>query len=305
MTAKKRLGVGFIGSGFITRFHIHSWIGVRDADVRGILSPHPERAERPRRSHAPCGSATRGRLRRSRRWWPIPTSTASGSAAPTTRGSRTWRRSSRRPRSGRGPARRHRLREAARAQRRRGASGWSSSSSRPACSTATSRDQLFSPGLVRGRELVWARGAAIDGRPYLARAAEEHSGPHMPWFWQRRAAGRRRAQRHDVPQPRGRPHLLTKPGRPAPSIRPVKVSAQIASLKWSRPEYAELLKETHGRRASTTASARRRTSPAPPCDYVDEDGQPARRRGDDVVELRRRRACGSAWSCSDRSTRCR
>ncbi|MEY4608483.1 MAG: hypothetical protein RL625_700, partial [Gemmatimonadota bacterium] len=28
-----RLGVGFIGSGFNTRFHIQAWQGVRDADV--------------------------------------------------------------------------------------------------------------------------------------------------------------------------------------------------------------------------------------------------------------------------------
>ena len=45
-------------------------------------------------------------------------------------------------------------------------------------------NQLFSPGVVRGREIVWARGAALTGPPYLARAAEEHSGPHMPWFWE-------------------------------------------------------------------------------------------------------------------------
>ena len=28
-----RLGVGFIGSGFMTRFHIKSWEAVRDADI--------------------------------------------------------------------------------------------------------------------------------------------------------------------------------------------------------------------------------------------------------------------------------
>lgn len=34
----KKLGVGFIGSGFVTRFHIQSWAGVRDADVLGVYS---------------------------------------------------------------------------------------------------------------------------------------------------------------------------------------------------------------------------------------------------------------------------
>ncbi|MCY4509026.1 MAG: Gfo/Idh/MocA family oxidoreductase, partial [Acidobacteria bacterium] len=41
----RRLGIGFIGSGFITRFHIRSMVGVRDADVRGCWSPSLENAE--------------------------------------------------------------------------------------------------------------------------------------------------------------------------------------------------------------------------------------------------------------------
>ena len=39
-----RLGVGFIGSGFNTRFHIQAWQGVRDADVLGVWSPNPKNA---------------------------------------------------------------------------------------------------------------------------------------------------------------------------------------------------------------------------------------------------------------------
>ena len=33
-----RLGVGFVGAGFVTGFHIRSWVGVRDADVLGVAS---------------------------------------------------------------------------------------------------------------------------------------------------------------------------------------------------------------------------------------------------------------------------
>jgi hypothetical protein len=36
---------------------------------------------------------------------------------------------------------------------------------------------------LEGKELIWRRGAAIAGEPYLARCAEEHSGPHRAWFW--------------------------------------------------------------------------------------------------------------------------
>ena len=41
----KRLGVGFVGSGFIARFHIRSWLAVRDADILGVWSPNAEHAE--------------------------------------------------------------------------------------------------------------------------------------------------------------------------------------------------------------------------------------------------------------------
>src|SRR5256885_16570373 len=41
----KRLGVGFIGSGFNARFHLQAFQAVRDADVLGVWSPTRKRAE--------------------------------------------------------------------------------------------------------------------------------------------------------------------------------------------------------------------------------------------------------------------
>jgi predicted dehydrogenase len=41
-------------------------------------------------------------------------------------------------------------------------------------------------------------------------------------------------------------HLLTAPGAPRESLKPIKVTGHIASLKWSRPEYAAKLKKTMG-----------------------------------------------------------
>jgi predicted dehydrogenase len=107
-------------------------------------------------------------------------------------------------------------------------------------------DQLFSPSLARARELAWTRGAALSGRPYLARAAEEHSGPHRPWFWRGDLQGGgvlNDMMCHSLEVGR---HLLTAPGAPRNSIRPVKVSGQVASLKWSRPEYVDLLRQMMG-----------------------------------------------------------
>ncbi len=108
-------------------------------------------------------------------------------------------------------------------------------------------DQIFEPKVVRGREIAWRRGAALTGRPYLARSAEEHSGPHMPWFWQGELQGGgvlNDMMCHSVEVAR---FLLTEPGASRASIRPVKVSATIASLKWSRPEYSDLLQQMMGK----------------------------------------------------------
>ena len=41
-------------------------------------------------------------------------------------------------------------------------------------------------------------------------------------------------------------HLLTRPGEPLSTVRPVKVTGHIASLKWSRPAYVKKLKQNMG-----------------------------------------------------------
>jgi predicted dehydrogenase len=108
-------------------------------------------------------------------------------------------------------------------------------------------NQLFAPQVDLGRKLIWARGAKLTGRPYLARAAEEHSGPHMPWFWQGKLQGGgvlNDMMCHSALVVR---HLLTKPGESLDTVRPVSVSARIASLKWSRPAYARKLARTMGK----------------------------------------------------------
>src|SRR5204862_5464313 len=107
-------------------------------------------------------------------------------------------------------------------------------------------DQVFAPQVEAGRSLIWARGAATTGRPFLARAAEEHSGPQMPWFWKGELQGGgvlNDMMCHSALVVR---HLLTKPGEPLSTVTPVRITAHIASLKWSRPEYAKRLAKTMG-----------------------------------------------------------
>ncbi|MEM2699758.1 MAG: Gfo/Idh/MocA family oxidoreductase, partial [Candidatus Bathyarchaeia archaeon] len=41
-----KLGVGFIGSGFVARFHALSWTGVRNAEIAAIYNVRAESARR-------------------------------------------------------------------------------------------------------------------------------------------------------------------------------------------------------------------------------------------------------------------
>jgi predicted dehydrogenase len=68
-------------------------------------------------------------------------------------------------------------------------------------------------------------------------------------------------------------YLLTKPGAPRNSIRPVKVSAQIANLKWSRPEYASLLRGTMSEQVDYARRPAEDFARAT-VNYVDEAGTP-------------------------------
>ena len=237
-----RLGVGFIGSGFMTRFHIRSWEAVRDADIRGIYSPTRANAE------DAAALARSLRVGDARAFDSIEAMVADPSidcvwlcgpnfarvdnmeriVAAIEKGARLTGVACEKP-LGRNAA------EAARMVELVEEAG---------VLHGYLENQLFSPNLERGKQIIWARGAAAAGRPYLARAAEEHGGPHMPWFWQGDLQGGgvlNDMMCHSLEVGR---YLLTKPGAPRDSIRPLKVSAQIASLKWSRPDYVKQLRGT-------------------------------------------------------------
>lgn len=107
-------------------------------------------------------------------------------------------------------------------------------------------NQVYSPAITRAHGLIWGRGAAASGSPYLARCAEEHSGPHKAWFWDGAKQGGgvlNDMMCHSVESAR---FLLTPPGvDPSTWLRPVSVSATIQSLKWGRPAYAQQLLELY------------------------------------------------------------
>jgi predicted dehydrogenase len=241
----RRLGVGFVGSGFNARFHIQAFTGVRDADVLGVWSPNPKNA-------AATATYARGLdvgdtrpYRSIREMVADPAIEAIWLCGPNQARVSNMEEIVGAIRDGgelRGlacekPLARN-VAEAKKVARLAASVG---------LNTGYLENQLFSPEVTRGKELIWARGAALTGRPYLARAAEEHSGPHMPWFWQGTLQGGgvlNDMMCHSVELVR---HLLTAPGAERSSIRPVRITGHVASLKWSRPEYAKRLSAAMGK----------------------------------------------------------
>jgi len=244
--AKNRLGVGFIGSGFNTRFHLQAWRGVRDADVLGIWSPNADNAA------SAAAMARKLDVGRARPYRSIadmvadPKIDAIWLCGPNHARIENVEEITDTILRGRGelsgiacekPLARNVL-EAERVAAMTADTG---------VQTGYLENQLFAPHIEAGKALLWARGAATTGRPYLARAAEEHSGPHMPWFWQGALQGGgvlNDMMCHSALVVR---HLLTRPGEPLSTVKPVRITGHIASLKWTRPRYAKQLRRTMGR----------------------------------------------------------
>ncbi|MDA0219368.1 MAG: Gfo/Idh/MocA family oxidoreductase [Proteobacteria bacterium] len=107
-------------------------------------------------------------------------------------------------------------------------------------------NQLFSTATMRGKDIVWRRAVPLTGRPYLARATEEHSGPHEPWFWegQRQGGGVLLDMMcHSIEVAR---FLLSAPGAPRDSLRLKNANATVSTLKWGRAAYGEKLRARTG-----------------------------------------------------------
>lgn len=247
----KRLGVGFIGSGFNTKFHIQGWKGVRDGDVRGIWSPTTKNAEATAALARGLDVGAAKAYRTIGEMVADPDIDAIWLCGPNHARIENVEEVVETVRAGKGELRgiacekplARNVVEAARVVELVESVG---------LAHGYLEDQLFAPAIQRGRELIWRRGAALTGRPYLARSAEEHSGPHTPWFWRGDLQGGgvlNDMMCHSTELVR---FLLTEPGAPRASLTPWRVNARIASLKWSRPEYAAKLKAWAGKEVDYT-----------------------------------------------------
>ncbi len=242
---KKYLGVGFVGAGFITRFHIRSWVGVRQADILGIYDPDEKRAREA------AALARKLRVGEPKIFKSITEMVASPDidaiwiCSPNYTRIAVMEEIAEAVIKGKGeligvtcekPLGRN-VKEARKmlqlVQKASLLDGYL-------------ENQVFAPAVVRGKEIIWARGASLCGRPYLARAAEEHSGPHMPWFWDGELQGGgvlNDMMCHSVEEAR---FMLTPPGAGRDELTPVKITAYASCLKWQIPEYVEHLKKISG-----------------------------------------------------------
>ena len=244
MTAP-RLGIGFIGSGFNTRFHMLGMRGVRDADVLGVWSPNARNAASAARYARELEVGDAKAYKSITAMVADPAIDAIWINGPNqarienveeivnavTSGKGTLKGIACEKPLGRTVAEaKHLLKLVEKAGIMHG----------------YLENQAFAPQVATGHNLIWKRGAATTGRPYLARAAEEHSGPHMPWFWNGALQGGgvlNDMMCHSVLVVR---QLLSPPGAPLSLLVPKRVTGHIASLKYTRKEYAAQLKKRMG-----------------------------------------------------------
>jgi predicted dehydrogenase len=239
------LRIGLIGSGFIAKFHLQALVSVRHVNVTGIYSPTAANRE------ALAAQANALELGPCRAFPTLEAMLISGEVDAVWIGVPNF-------------ARLDTMREIHRLVK----AGWAKLVG-VACEKPLGRtlgearemlrlaedaklfhgyleNQVFASAVQRGKDIVWRRAVPVSGRPYLARAAEEHSGPHMPWFWQgRRQGGGVLSDMtcHSVEVGR---FLLSRPGAPRTDLKLVSASATVANLKWTRPEYVARLKSTMG-----------------------------------------------------------
>jgi predicted dehydrogenase len=244
---KKRLGIGIVGAGFNARFHIRAWVGVRGADILGIVDPDRPRAEEAAALVRKLGVGEAKVHRSVAEMVADPVIDAVWISSPNFTRIEVMEEivtSLEKGRAeligvccekplGRNVGEARRMLDLAR---------------QAGILDGYLENQLFAPSVSRGKHIIWARGAALSGPPYLARAAEEHSGPHMPWFWEGSLQGGgviNDMMCHSVEEAR---FMLTPPGEDRAYLTPVKVTAYASCLKWQNPAYARILKEASGGR---------------------------------------------------------
>jgi len=80
----------------------------------------------------------------------------------------------------------------------------------------------------------------------LARSAEEHAGPHEPWFWDPTRQGGGVLCDMGCHSIAASWFVLTPVGKPVTFLEPVSINAETALLKWGQPKYRQQLLDHTG-----------------------------------------------------------
>ncbi|MGF6158230.1 putative dehydrogenase [Ensifer sp. KUDG1] len=242
---KQTLRVGFVGSGFIAHFHLKSMIGVRNVEVTGVFSRKAENREKFAKEVEALGLGTCRTHESLEALLTADDVDAVWILSPNYTRIDVMRSLHKAVKDGRSrvfavACEKPLARTVAEARE------MLSLAEDAGLNHGYLENQVFCTPVLRGKEIIWRRAASTTGRPYLARAAEEHSGPHEPWFWQGDKQGGgvlSDMMCHSVEVAR---YLLTAPGAPRNSLKIKAVNGTVANLKWTRPQYAEQLRNRFG-----------------------------------------------------------
>jgi len=108
--------------------------------------------------------------------------------------------------------------------------------------TAYFENQIHMPGLVEARRQL----AAVEkqmGAVHLARSAEEHGGPHEPWFWDPTRQGGGVCCDMGCHSVAAGMYMLTPSGKPPNYLKPISVCASMALLKWGKEPWISQLRK--------------------------------------------------------------
>jgi len=108
--------------------------------------------------------------------------------------------------------------------------------------TAYFENQLHIPSIVEARRQL----AAVEktmGAVHLARSAEEHGGPHEPWFWDPTTQGGGVCCDMGCHSIAVGMYMLTPSNRPLDYLTPVSVTAEMALLKWGKEPWISQLRK--------------------------------------------------------------
>jgi predicted dehydrogenase len=240
-----KLGVGFIGSGFVARFHALSWTGIRNAEIAAIYNVREGSARQLSKFAESLGVGKPKVYTDLREMLSDPSVNAVWIVNPNFMRLEVVRVIAEEASQGRtnivGVCCEKPL-----ARTVDEAEEMVKLIDKTGLLHGYLEDQVFAPSVTRAREAIWKYGAKYSGRPYLARAAEEHGGPHSAWFWNPQLSGGGVLLDMTCHSLEASRYLLMNPEKPRESLKPLTVQSTIASLKWTKEPYLSRIKRDFG-----------------------------------------------------------